>query len=57
MRAPDFIASDMMAQAEHDESASSILVTTSSRLAESSECGIEEVGEDSSQKINNCVSH
>ncbi len=31
---PDFIASDMAAQAEHDESASSILVTTSPRLAE-----------------------
>ncbi len=30
---PDFIASDMIAQAEHDESASSILVTTSPRLA------------------------
>ena len=30
----DFIASDMAAQAEHDESASAILVTTSSRLAE-----------------------
>jgi histidinol dehydrogenase len=29
----DFIASDMAAQAEHDESASSILVTTSPRLA------------------------
>ncbi len=32
---PDFIASDMLAQAEHDESASSILVTPSVRLAES----------------------
>ena len=32
---PDFIASDMLAQAEHDESASSILVTPSTRLAES----------------------
>ena len=31
---PDFIASDMAAQAEHDESASSILVTASPRLAE-----------------------
>ena len=31
---PDFIASDMAAQAEHDESASSILVTTSPHLAE-----------------------
>ena len=31
---PDFIASDMAAQAEHDESASSILVTSSPRLAE-----------------------
>jgi len=31
----DFIASDMAAQAEHDESASAILVTTSPRLAES----------------------
>ena len=31
---PDFIASDMAAQAEHDESASSILVTPSPRLAE-----------------------
>ena len=31
---PDFIASDMAAQAEHDEFASSILVTTSPRLAE-----------------------
>jgi len=30
---PDFIASDMTAQAEHDESASAVLVTTSSRLA------------------------
>jgi len=30
----DFIASDMIAQAEHDESASSILVTASPRLAE-----------------------
>ncbi|MGA7162136.1 MAG: histidinol dehydrogenase [Bacteroidota bacterium] len=29
----DFIASDMMAQAEHDQSASSILITTSPRLA------------------------
>jgi histidinol dehydrogenase len=29
----DFVASDMLAQAEHDESASSILVTTSDRLA------------------------
>ena len=32
---PDFIASDMLAQAEHDELASSILVTPSIRLAES----------------------
>lgn len=32
---PDFIASDMLAQAEHDELASSILVTPSVRLAES----------------------
>ena len=31
---PDFIASDMAAQSEHDQSASSILVTTSPRLAE-----------------------
>ena len=31
---PDFIASDIAAQAEHDESASSILVTTSPPLAE-----------------------
>jgi histidinol dehydrogenase len=31
---PDFIASDMAAQAEHDESASSILVTASPGLAE-----------------------
>jgi histidinol dehydrogenase len=30
----DFIASDMAAQAEHDESASAILVTTSPRLAD-----------------------
>ena len=30
----DFIAADMLAQAEHDQSASSILVTTSPRLAE-----------------------
>lgn len=32
---PDFIASDMLAQAEHDELASAILVTPSVRLAES----------------------
>ncbi len=31
---PDFIASDMLAQAEHDELASAILVTPSVRLAE-----------------------
>ena len=31
---PEFVASDMAAQAEHDESASSILVTTSPLLAE-----------------------
>jgi len=30
----DFVASDMAAQAEHDESASSVLVTTSDRLAD-----------------------
>jgi histidinol dehydrogenase len=29
----DFVAADMLAQAEHDESASSILITTSTRLA------------------------
>ncbi len=30
---PDYVASDMLAQAEHDESASSVLITSSPRLA------------------------
>jgi len=39
----DFVAGDMLAQAEHDESASSILVTTSDRLAR----GVEKALKDS----------
>ena len=51
---PDFIASDMAAQAEHDESASSILVTTSPRLAEAVKKELKKLLTHPSEKINYC---
>lgn len=39
---PDYIVMDMLAQAEHDPEAASVLVTTSERLAENVKKGIED---------------
>lgn len=38
---PEYVAADMLSQAEHDEMAASILVTTSSKLAENVQCEID----------------
>lgn len=47
---PDFVAADLLAQAEHDPSASSVLVTPSSELARKAQQSLQKQGETLSRK-------